>query len=636
MLAVKKTLPFILLLWLLVTHASSAERPNVVWLISEDNSTHYMKMFDEHGTETPRIKELAEHGLQFNHAFSNAPVCSVARTTLMTGCLGPRIGTQFHRRSVTVPMPEGVQMFPVYLRDAGYYTTNNQKKDYNAVESQGTWDESSTKATWRNRKSGQPFFHMQSFGTTHESSLHFSQQVYENQTTETNPEEVFVAPYHPDTKLFRYTVAKYHDNMRKVDAQIGAVVDKLRADELLDDTFIFYFGDHGGVLPRGKGYAYESGLHVPLVIHVPNNFKHLAPWEIGSQVDGFVQFIDFGATTLKLAGVNPPGEVDGVPFLGEGVTAEQVDAQDEAFGYADRFDEKYDFVRTIRKGKFEYIRNYQPFNFDGLQNNYRYIMLAYREWRELYKAGKLNEAQSQFFRTRPVEQLFDVEADPHEVNNLALEPAYQETLVELRQLLQKKVKSLPDLSFYPESYQVEYAFGNPSEFGATHSGEISRLVDIADLSLLTFDKAAAPLTIALDSTNALDRYWALIVCSCFEEQALSLVGKAKELARKDADLLVRTRAAEFLGLVGAEDPTSVLKDCLAKSESGVQTNLILNTAVLLKDGPRQYPILVKEEELHPSAASFQDVRRRLSYFAAENGVPENPRGEKRKRAKRKK
>ena len=205
----------------------SADRPNFVWLISEDNSKHFLKMFDEHGAETPRIAQLASHGLIFNHAFSNAPVCSVARTTLITSCYGPRIGTQFHRRSVLVPMPDGLKMFPAYLRDAGYYTTNNRKKDYNAIEGPGVWDESSNRASWRNRKDDQPFFHMQSFGTSHESGLHFSQEVMSSQETKTDPASVFVPPMHPDTATFRYTYARYHDKIQTVDQQIGAVVDKL-------------------------------------------------------------------------------------------------------------------------------------------------------------------------------------------------------------------------------------------------------------------------------------------------------------------------------------------------------------------------------------------------------------------------
>lgn len=606
-------------------------RPNVVWLISEDNSIHYHKMFFPGGAETPRIAELAVQGIRFDNAFSNAPVCSVARTTLMTSCFAPRIGTQFHRRSVVVPMPSGVEMFPAYLRQAGYYTTNNSKKDYNAIESAGTWDESSGRASWNGREDGQPFFHMQSFGATHESSLHFSQAKYESEATRTDPASVPVAPYHPDTKLFRYTVAKYHDNIQTVDQQIGDVVDRLTQEGLLEDTFVFYFGDHGGVLPRGKGYAYESGLHVPLVVRVPKNFSHLSPWEAGVQTEGFVQFADFGATVLNLSGVEIPKGADGKAFLGQGVTAASVEAQDTAFGYADRFDEKYDLVRTWRKGKYDYIRSYQPFNIDGLQNNYRYIMLAYRQWRQMFKAGELNASQSQFFLPRPVELLFDVEADPHEVNNLATDPAYSAVLKEMRQELQAHVKSMPDLSFYPESFLVDSVFDNPTQFGQKHQGDIAKLVDVADLSLLPFEDAKVKLELALSSPDANIRYWGLIVCSCFGDQAREFTETASELSQLDTDLLVRTRAAEFLGLIGAEDPRATLYDCLSKSTSGVECNLILNTAVLLRDSAPGYDVVVAPESVTQQAGAFQDVRRRLAYFAAEDGVPQNPRGVRKKK-----
>lgn len=608
------TLGMLFVAGLAVGEVRAAERPNFVWLISEDNSTHYLKLFDEHGAETPEIAELARHGLLFEHAFSNSPVCSVARSTLITGCYAPRIGTQYHRRSVSVPMPDGLRMFPAYLRDAGYYTTNNSKKDYNAQEGQGVWDESSQTATWRNRQAGQPFFHQQSFATTHESSLHFARQVMEREETQTDPATVFLAPYHPDTPTFRYTNARYRDRIRAVDTQIGKVVAQLAQDGLLEETFVFYFGDHGGVLPRGKGYAYESGLHVPLVVRVPEKWKHLVDRDLGARVKGFVSFIDFGPTLLQLAGVEVPAGVDGRPFLGAGVAAAEVDGRDEAFGYADRFDEKYDLVRTLRKGRYEYVRNYQPFNFDGLQNNYRYIMLAYAEWRELYRAGKLNAVQRQFFERRDPEVLYDLAADPHETTNLAADPKYRSVLVDLRERLKSRVTSLPDLSLFPENYLVGQAFDNPVAFGQTHREEISRLVEVADLSLIPFAEATSGIERALASDDPWQRYWGLIVCSCFAEQASAFVAPAKRLAQDDPNLLVRTRAAEFLGLTGAADPRPIILQALAQSESGVETNLILNSLVLLRDGKPGYAFEITGGNLTRTGRNSPEVKRRLEYL----------------------
>ncbi len=615
------------------TPARSARRPNIVWLISEDNSTHYLKLFDEHGAETPAISKMAEHGLIFDNAFSNSPVCSVARSTLITGCYAPRIGTQYHRKYKLVPLPEGLEMFPVYLRRAGYHTTNNVKTDYNAIQGRPIWDETSRKASWHSRKPGQPFFHQQSFTTTHESSLHFSAESMKNDATVTDPETVFVAPYHPNTPTFRYTNARYRDNIRKVDTQIGAIVEQLREEGLLEDTFLFYFGDHGGVLPRGKGYAYESGLHVPLVVRVPENYKHLAPAAIGSRIPGFVNFIDFGPTALNLAGIDVPSEVDGKPFLGKNISLTELNQRDFSFGYADRFDEKYDLVRTIRKGRFEYVRNYQPFNVDGLQNNYRYRMLAFQEWRKLYREGKLNAAQREFFERRDCEALYDIKNDPHEIKNLASDPQYAETLTRLRGLMSKTVNGLPDLSLYPENYLIKKAFDNPVAFGRSHKKEIARLNEIANISLLPFCKAKSEIEKALNSTNDWQRYWGLIVCSCFAEQASPFIEKAKQLAADDSNLLVRTRAAEFLGLIEAVNPSVVLLDVLKKTDDPVEAVLILNTIVLLRDHAPGYQIEVSHKELAPGIIDFEDVQRRMSYLDPTYQLPVKKKKRKPKKIK---
>jgi len=560
-----------------------ADRPNVVWIVSEDNSKHYMKLFDPAGAATPNIDRLAAEGLVFDRAFSCGPVCSVARTTLATCVYAPRLATQYHRKTQPASMPDGWRMFPAFLREAGYYTTNNAKKDYNAVEGPGVWDESSRKATWRNRPAKDtPFFHMESHGVSHESSLHFSEKQMDAGSLETDPATVTIWPYHPDTPLVRYTYARYHDRMRGVDEIVGRTVSKLAEDGLLEDTFIFYFGDHGGVLPRSKGYIYESGLHVPLVVRVPEKWKHLVDADRGTRVEGFVSFVDFGATVLNVAGVAVPEYMDGRPFLGAGVEMDEVNARDEAFGYADRFDEKYEMCRSLRKGRYKYIRNYQGYYPDALQNNYRYRMLAYSQWREMYREGKLNAVQRQFFEAKPAELLFDLEADPHEVKNLAAEPAYADTLKDLRRRLRERVKSLPDLSFYPENVMVAEALDDPIAFGREHAEHIAELVDVADLALLPFEDARPKLAAALKSDDPWTRYWALTACAVFGNGAASLADEAKA-ALKDPEPLVRLRAAEFLAIVGAADPRPTLLEILRTSDSYLVAAITLNSVTYLQD-----------------------------------------------------
>jgi arylsulfatase A-like enzyme len=605
-----------MVLWMQPPQMSAADRPNILWILSEDTSIHYFEHFFPGGAPTPQISALAKHGLTFTHAFSNAPVCSVARTTLISGCYAPRIGTQYHRRAVSVPMPMGLKMFPAYLKQAGYYTSNCEKKDYNAQESPGTWDESSSKASWRNRPAGTPFFHMQTFTTTHESSLHFPAEDLEAQPTITDPGQVALAPYHPDTPTFRYTAARYRDRIRMLDEQVGELVAELAQDGLLEETFIFYFGDHGGVLPRGKGYAYESGLHVPLVVRVPEKYRGLIdrPWD--SQVAGFVSFIDFGPTVLHLAGAAYPAHrMDGKPFLGPGIDRHEVDQRQSALGYADRFDEKYDLVRSLRLGKYAYIRSYQPMNYDGLHNNYRYQMLAYREWRDLSQAGKLTPVQEQFFQPRPAEMLFDIEADPHELRNLAGDPAFSKVLLRARAELQYRLKSWPDLSFYPESFLAEEALAAPVPFGQKHRLELIELIDIADLPLQPWDEAGAKVRRALTSDNPWKRYWGLIAANVFGAAAEPLRLQIEKLALGDDSLLVRVRAAEYLAMSG--HPTvaqQALQECVSRSRSGIELGLILNSVVLLRDRQPSLRVAIDVDQLSPEVLANDGVQRRLEYL----------------------
>ena len=578
----------LLLAILLMAQRSIQDRPNIVWLVTEDNSKHYLQLYEEDGAAMPQIESLAEQGIVFNHAFSNAPVCSVARSTLISGCYAPRLGAQYHRRMKLAPMPEGQEMFPYYLRKEGYYTTNNSKEDYNLIKSDQVWDESSRQATYKNRKKDQPFFHVQNFGITHEGRLHFPAEQIKNVGLDSDSVQPF--PYHPNTEVYRYTYAWYYDLHRKADDMIGKFIKELEEEGLMENTIIFYYGDHGGVLPRSKGYIYESGLHVPLVVYVPPKWKDRFPLESGTRTDAFVQFIDFGPTVLNLAGAYIPEGMDGKPFLGKGVSKIDLEKRNTAFGYADRFDEKYDLVRSYRKGKYKYIRNYQPFNIDALFNFYRYKMLAYSEWEQLHNDGILDRNQEQFFQPRAVEGLYDIENDPHELNNLAIDPSYLAILQELRKTLQKQVKTMPDLSFYPEPFFLERGIGNPVKFGQQNKNEIAELIEIADLSLLPFEEALKGIKKALKDENPWKRYWGLISCSSFGKEASSLSDLARDMMLNDDENLVRIRAVEFLGLNGEPLDIAMIKDIVQNAKSETEANLILNTIALLKSTRSDFEI----------------------------------------------
>ncbi len=595
-----------------VAEGNFQERPNFLWIVSEDNSKHYMELFDPHGIATPGLSSMAAEGVLFTRAFSNAPVCSVARSSLISSCYAPRTGTQYHRKSAMVPMPDGVRMFPACLREGGYYTTNNHKEDYNYIKTEGTWDESSPDADWAHRAPGQPFFHMESHPETHESSLHFGAGLMEHYEPVTDPASVFLFPQHPDTKLFRFTAAYYRDRILAVDSIVAGVLRRLEEEGELENTFVFYFGDHGGVLPGSKGYLYESGLHVPLVVRIPEHFRHLVDGGPGSRSDRFVSFVDFGPTLLALAGIPLPDGIDGVPFMGADLSDEASGDEGITYGYADRFDEKYDMVRTARKGDFKYMRSYQPFNFDGLQNNYRYRCLAYRQWREMFGQEELSPVQRAFFEPREPEALYDLRRDPYETRNLAEDPAYREVLSEMRGLLNQWVRSMPDLSFYPEPHLRREAFDNPVRFGQAHRQTIDALADIADLELLPFKEARAGIAEALRSADPLMNYWGLIVCSSFGKEAASFYPAAWKLCAH-TDLLVRTRAAEFLAITGEADPVPLLSEALGATDDPWEGLLILNSIVLLKDG-YGYDFSKREPVMAARVKNEPEVGRRLEYL----------------------
>ena len=605
---------------LLLAKCASVEEsfPNIVWLTTEDNSPHQMKLYNLSGVDMPAIEKLAEEGIVFDNAFSNAPVCSVARSSLITGCYAPRIFTQFHRRAQHVPLPNGLMPFPFYLKQAGYYTTNNHKEDYNFIMPEGVWDESSTKASYKNRKPGQPFFHVQNHTVTHEGSLHFDQNQIDN-TPDEDLEQIRVFPYHPDTKTFRYSYYQFQNRLVLADRQMGKFIDDLDEEGLMEDTIIFYFSDHGGVLPRSKGYAYESGLQVPLVVYIPEKWKHLFHHNKGSRVSTFIEFVDFAPTVLSLAGVSPPKGIDGTAILGSFNKASLIENKNTSFGYADRFDEKYDFVRTLRVGKYKYIRNYQPFNIDALYNFYRYKMLAFKEWNKLYNEGKLNQKQRQFFEFKSPEVLYNIDRDPHEINDLSSGPEYQKILIKMRELLREKLADLPDLSFYPEPYLLDFAINNPVAFGKNNQQEIMELIAVADLNLFSFNKVQGKIKQALISKNPWKRYWGLIVCTSFGNKAKKFVPIIKDLLNQDQENLVRARAMEYLMLNQEYFDIRIIKEILKKSKSETEANLILNSLALVKSLNSQIKLDLSKQIFPPEWYDKPNdlVNRRWDYLISD-------------------
>lgn len=423
--------------------------PNIIWLVSEDNSP-YIGVYGDKVARTPNIDKMAETGVVYDHAFSNAPVCAPSRNTIITGMYSNSLGN--HQMRSQYKAPDFVRLLPHYLKDAGYYTTNGKKDDYNIskVSHQWSagWNESSDVATYKNRKPGQPFFHVMNLGVTHESCLFDS---IPDEKLRFKPNDMVVFPYHPNSPDFRHDYAQYYHKVSNLDDQIGEVLDDLKKQGLFENTIIFYFSDHGGVLPRGKRYLFESGLRVPLVIHVPKMYQHLMPDKIGTHSDRLVSFVDLAPTLLNLAGIKIPAHMQGQPFLGEKVA----ESKEYAFGFRGRMDEKNDLMHTARNRKYRYIRNYYPEKIYGQFLEYLWQSRAVRNWEKLYKEDKLNEVQSAYWKTKSYEELYDIVKDPHNINNLAKDPRYSKVLSEMSKATNNWIEKIQPLDVFPEPMMVE-------------------------------------------------------------------------------------------------------------------------------------------------------------------------------------
>ncbi|MFG0252739.1 MAG: sulfatase, partial [Phycisphaerales bacterium JB038] len=508
--------------------AESPERPNILWITSEDNGPHLGCYGDTYAT-TPNLDALAAQGVRYTHAWSNAPVSSPARTTLITGMYPPSLGAQHHRSRAV--LPEFARPFTIYLREAGYYCSNNAKQDYNFETPKGTWDDSSRKAHWRQRAEGQPFFAVFNFGGTHES------RVWPRGDGKTvhDPAEAPIPPYHPDVPAVRRDWAQYYDNLTALDNRVSQILQQLEADGLTEDTIVFYFADHGPGLARGKRWLYQSGLHVPLIIHFPEKYRHVAPAAAGEISDRLVGFVDFGPTVLSLAGIEPPDHMQGRAFLGE----HEAQAKEYLFGFRDRLDARHDLSRCVFDGRYKYIRNYLPHLTQGQYMEYLFRSPTMRAWQEAYDAGTLNEVQAAFFEPKPAEELYDVLADPHEINNLVDSEEHRRVLTRLRAMLPLWQMCSGDTGLAPELMLRRWR-GEQSEWDACQDPSRYDLpVVLADAQVAS-EAGPGDATVILElleSESPLSCYWGVMACLQLEELSASILERLTALLGGDGGLV---------------------------------------------------------------------------------------------------
>ena len=531
------------------------QRPNILWITSEDNGPD-LGAYGLDYAHTPALDNLAKESAIYTNAFATAGVCAPARSTIITGMYPPSLGSQ-HMRS-RAQLPKGIKFYSHHLRDAGYYCTNNSKEDYNLVKPKGSWDESGRKAHWKNAPKGKPFFAIFNHTISHESKIRLREKSFPHHKIE----DASIPPYHPNIPETKRDWAQYHANVTKLDGLVDKTLKELDEAGLTEDTIVFYYGDHGSGMPRHKRWLWDSGIHIPLLVRIPDKWKELREVQPGAKTDRLVSFVDLGPTALSLAGIDPPKNMHGKAFLG--VHSEK--PREFIHAFRGRMDERYDMVRAVRDKRYKYIRNYNPHQIYGQFIAYMFQTDTTRIWKEMFDQGKLNDIQSAFWKTKPPIEFYDTLKDPHEVNNLADSQPHASHRERLAAELHRWQIEIRDLGFLPEGEMHERRGKlTPYELGENNSKyPLAKIKNAADFATAADQTSLPKLKEMMGHKDSAIRYWAATGCI--------IVGKESKILKKDLlDLLkdtcpdVRTASAHALFNIGeSEKAVPVLEKILSE------------------------------------------------------------------------
>ncbi|MEW6356194.1 MAG: sulfatase-like hydrolase/transferase [Planctomycetota bacterium] len=516
-----------------------AERPNILWISTEDISPSLGCYGDKYAV-TPNLDKFASQGVRYDRCFTHAPVCAPSRSGIITGMYPTTIGTHL-MRCKGVPPPY-VRCFTEYLRAAGYFCTNQSKTDYQFDPPTTAWDVcGGAKAHWRTRPEGKPFFSVINLTITHESQIRNRKKAMLDKLAQLGPDErhdparAVLPPYFPDTPAVRQDWAQYYDIITLMDKQVAEILQQLEEDGLAEDTIVWFWGDHGQGMSRGKRWLYDSGIHVPLIIRVPEKWrKRVFPdnpdaLKPGSVNGDLVAFVDFAPTMLSLCGVQIPGHMQGRAFLGP----QKAEPREYVYAARDRMDETYDIIRAVRDKRFKYIRNYMPHLTYAQDIDYMNQMPTMQEMRRLNAEGRLVGPQKNFFlEQKPIEELYDTETDLHEVNNLAGDPKYKDVLARMRTEHLTWAKQTGDVGLIPEPELDEMQqSGGPYEATSPPGVTPTQKGDATIVALTSLTPGAS---IACRTGRSKDAGWQLYTEPIVLDPGMVLTAKACRLGFRDS------------------------------------------------------------------------------------------------------
>jgi len=546
----------LLLLSALVPESMGQENrdvPNILWITSEDNSPFLGCYGDENAT-TPNLDQLAREGFRYTRAYANCPVCAPARNTIITGVYAASNGNEQMRS--TYRCSESIEAYSALLMKAGYYCTNNSKTDYNtsSIDPAEVWDESSGKAHYKNRPAGKPFFAIFNLMESHESQIFppgaLTGRPSDPVVPKHNPAAMKLPPYHPDIPEMRHDWAVYYDQIEKMDSRVGELLRELEDSGEADNTIVFYYADHGGVLARSKRYIYESGTKVPFIVRIPEKFKDLFPTEKpGTSVDRMISFVDLAPTLMSIIGAGIPEFMQGKAFLGNQV----IEEPEYVHMTRQRMDERIDMVRAVRDKKYRYIRNYMPFRIPLQHLAFLFFAPSAQAWEDAFHAGGLTPVQQVPFLPKPLEELYDTENDPWEVNNLAGDPDYAKVLLRMRAENKAWMEEIRDVGLIPETIYEELA-GEGSMYDYMRSDDcpFDELLEAAETATLPEADLKA-YSRYLSHKHPAVRYWGA-TGMLIHLDAAKLQMETLLKASRDKNSSVAVIAAEALYALGEKGP----------------------------------------------------------------------------------
>ncbi len=571
----------------LLLAATTPERPNILWITSEDNNIQWVGCYGNPNADTPRIDKLAEEGFRYTHCFATTPVCAPQRSTWITGVHAVSTGTHPMRSRYAIPHHQ-IPYYPDMLHKVGYTCFNHNKTDYNiGGRADGDcWDETPLNAAgnvdFEKLKKNQPFFAVINITESHESRAHGSVE-----DTKHDPDRVELAPYHPDLPEIRKNYAKYQDAVRRMDSLVGDVLDALAASGLADDTIVIYNSDHGGVLPRSKRFLFDTGIHCPLIVRIPEKFRSLYPSaQPGDPVEQIVSFIDMPKTWLALAGATIPRTMQGRIFLGPRAESER----EYMVAYRGRMDERYDSGRAVRDKRYLYIRNLMPYVPRGQHLAYLWRAPAAGAWETHHKAGKTDVVTGRFFQNKPTEELYDTWHDPYSVHNLADDPMHEKKLVQMRKRLRDWQQKYFDAGLLPETEMVRRAESNGTTIYEMVRDEkiypIDRLLDASEIALQQSSDNRAKLVSMLSDSDRGIRYWAAVGLFLLREEARNNIAELRH-ALDDPDDEVAAMAAWAIYNLGDKQAARKRLQNILKKDSSASLKAI-NIIKWMNDDPEYY------------------------------------------------